>query len=176
MHYKMLSIDPGLSTTGWALFEVNEIMEEGKYIESGIILRPRKKCDWMFRLEWVVANICAMVELAGITKVVIERPQVFMSGKGQAAGNAGSILKLTGLVYTIYGSLGLVGISGGKVVKAGVDVMLVGVSKWKGQTPKRITQRRIMKHWRVLCEDHNEADAVGIGDWYIRKHLEYLPI
>lgn len=161
--YKVLCIDPGLKTTGWALFKVNDLHDEGRYIESGVIVRPRQKCDWMFRLDNVRLKIRNIVEAKKATKVVIERPQVFLSGKGQAAQNSSAILKLTGLVFAIYGTL------------SEVDVMLVGVTKWKGQTPKRITQRRIMKHWKVLCKDHNEADAVGIGDWFIRKYLQLEP-
>ncbi|KKK77481.1 hypothetical protein LCGC14_2853180, partial [marine sediment metagenome] len=52
-----------------------------------------------------------------------------------------------------------------------VEVTLVPVPKWKGNVPKEITMDRSRKHWGWRGEDHNEGDAVGIGDWYFRKYL-----
>ena len=61
-------------------------------------------------------------------------------------------------------------------IEGGVAVELVPVRDWKGSVPKHITLKRIQRAWGWRGMDHNIADAVGIGDWYIRKQLKFEAI
>jgi len=62
-----------------------------------------------------------------------------------------------------------------KIAKSKVTVMLVPVNKWMGNRPKHVTKKRVEKHWNLTRADHNETDALGIGDWFVRKVLRYTP-
>jgi len=98
-------------------------------------------------------------------RVLIEEPRLFLSTrKGQAASNSSAILKLVAMVYCMAGALKALFTE---------NVVLVPVQQWKGNVPKEITQKRVLKHWGCKSGDDNITDAVGIGDWYIRKQLGY---
>ena len=57
------------------------------------------------------------------------------------------------------------------------EVTLYPVSVWKGTTPKEITQKRMTRYWgwdpNAKGSSHDEADAIGIGDYHIRRVLQY---
>lgn len=169
--YKILCIDPGLYVLGWAVFEIDEAKHTGRYICSSVIkYKPSyPKKDWLDKVSYMVSRVVNLVESYAIDKVVVEQPEVFMGGKGQAASNSGAVMKLTALVFAIKYAV----IYSRKKRKAKV-CQLVSVRKWKGNVPKRITQKRVKKHWGVKVEG-DEGDAVGLGDWYIRSYLGYKP-
>lgn len=168
--YRVLSIDPGTKITGWAVFEVDEIKHAGKYVcSSSIKYKPSyPKKGWLDRIEYMVARMINLVQSYGIDKVVIEQPEVFMRGRGVGASNSGAVVKLAGLVFAMKYAI----IYSRKKRKAKV-CQLVSVRKWKGNIPKEVTQRRIKKHLRLSITENNEADAVGLGSWYIKDCLGY---
>jgi len=156
---RILAIDPGLKKTGWCVFDT----EEG-YVCSSVISVKNRSSDWVQKLDFVVIRVLNLISSYHIGTVIVEQPQLFLSSwKGQAASNSGAVLKLTALVFSIRAAAGL--------YKRRPECVLVTVRKWKGSTPKRITQRRIKRQWGVSPKDDNEADAVGLGSYYLREVL-----
>lgn len=48
----------------------------------------------------------------------------------------------------------------------------IPVKEWKGNTKKKITQRRVRKHLKVPDKlNHNIYDALGIALYYIQKRM-----
>ena len=171
---RLLCIDPSIKAMGWAVF-VDDVTRE--LVACGVVKVTAEMIDDHieevdyedFEPDWIVAADVALNEMVQLTLdhtkpdlVLIEMPWVRGGRVGAAAGNTGAILKLMALVFqlrAVYSQWDL-------------DVTLVPVPKWKGNVPKEITQSRARKYWGWRGEDHNEGDAVGIGDWYFRKYLK----
>lgn len=157
---RLLSIDPSTKTLGWALFDRRNGSADWRLVRSSYI-RRRPKADWMQGIDDMVAQLMGVAKKYGVHVVVIEKPQVFGGNAGVAAANTESVMKLSACVWAIRQAM--------RYVAPVMHVELVNVNKWKGQTPKSVTQMRVRRHWGWDGKDHNEADAVGIGDWWIRK-------
>ena len=157
MKSRFVTIDPGLKHLGWAVFESNK----EKPIASGTLSPPRK-VDWLHRLEWLVEKLSELIKEHDPSLIIIEEPQLFMSSaKGSSASASGSVLKLTALVHSL------------KVLGEWVyacEVKLIKVSRWKGQVPKHIMHKRLgLTEVSEISLD--EADAIALGLWYMRKCL-----
>jgi len=154
MKDRLLAIDPGTRRAGWALFVA------GEYIRSGVVTVTNKELKWLQRLDLITLELISLCRKYSVDKVVIEEPELFIgSVKGRAASNSGSVLKLTGFVYTLRSMC----------VSRRMQVELIPVRKWKGSVPKHITQKRIKKHLGVEITQPDEADAVGLGLYYLRN-------
>ena len=159
----VMAIDPSTKALGWAVFCVDHVNECAEMLGSGGI---GSNCgDWVGNIDFMTVAVWELICKWDVDRAVIELPQHFGSARGTVAGNSSAILKLMACVFSLRQAL----------LEGCVTVELVTVSQWKGQTPKRITQKRVRKHWGWRGEDHNEADAVGIGDWYVRKSLKFVP-
>ena len=166
---KVITIDPATASMGYAVWSVDKRQRTGKLESSGTVVgRHSKKKDgddaWLLNSDAQVAAVLEIVWEMRISKCVIEMPQAFHSERSYAA--MGSIIKLAAFVGALRMALN----------DKDVEVMLATVGKWKGTTPKNVTMQRIRKWWNWQGKDHNEGDAVGIGDWYIRKHLKYSAV
>lgn len=166
---KVLAIDPSMKALGWAL-SVN-----GKLVDKGLIkrksiskkLRPSKKVRrsikyWVAMIDQMINLVSDVIDQVGLPGVVvIELPRTYTRGSiaSQAAKNSGAIEKLVFFVASLRSWF----------MMRDVDVVLVYPAGWKGQVPKRITQRRMMRKYGawVADADHNVVDAVGILDWYL---------
>lgn len=172
----LIAIDPSIRACGYCLMKLKRTTK-GKfcsYMESGNLKTyPVRNQDWVVTMDEMINLVCSMFymtysEVSCIPKcerVVIEIPSQYDSGRGRVARRSGSILKLHAFCYVLRARL--MDCSLGDF-----QVNMVGVSKWKGQVPKRITQNRIDKHWGVRPADHNECDAIGIADYYATKILK----
>lgn len=182
----ILCIDPSIRNLGVAVFSNRKTDRretetgEFKLLSSATIKNPqpkasaREKRERKRRNSWVddTDNMVNKLRQWRINQpyapepdlVLIELPRVFQSEKGLAANNSGSIMKLAFCVAVLRSYFHH---------HTSSKVELIPVNRWKGTVPKHITQRRIKKHWgwQGGKRDHNEADAVGIGDYYIRKVL-----
>lgn len=173
---RVLTIDPSIKKLGWAVFAhgVNTV----RYECSGLLRYSKdwehddpNHPEWISRVDSAVEDVEKLVILHRPVRMLIEQPDIWASGRGEGANNSGSILKLFSLVISLRQ----------RRVDATplIITQLVPVKKWKGTVPKKITQRRILKHWGISMddvEDHNEMDAVGIGDWYFRKFMNFTII
>lgn len=170
--WKTITIDPSIKACGWAIWRYSHTLRYGYHTASGVIKSsppPDELSDdpfaWVNRADRVIRALVHVARKHKAYGALIEHPQVFMSSHGQAASNAGSILKLCGFCHSLRTTLCINSINGRFVL----------VSKWKGNTPKRVTLHRILKRWQVSPADHNEADALGLGDWYLKNVLRYDP-
>jgi len=157
----LYTIDPGLSGTGWARWDV---YREGVALrECGVLSEPKEFAgeDWWLRAWGLTARLTlAMRPVRG--RAYIEFPQ-YMGGsvKGIAASK-GDTLKLAFLVgcYSI------------ALRKRDIDVHLVIPQRWKGQLPKDVVISRVRRELGdELCQQMNIRshawDAVGLGLWAI---------
>jgi len=157
---KLFCIDPSIKALGWAVFE-----DDGLWVldESGVLTFGKADGDWQERVKVSAERVYDLAVEYGISagdRCVIEHPQVLGGARGEAASNTGATLKLMAQAWTLR-----------TVMEEclAVETVMVHPTEWKGNAPKEVTQRRVRRHWRWTGEDHNEADAVGIGDWYLRK-------
>lgn len=102
--------------------------------------------------------------VGGIRRAIIELPMVMHSPGGHGALLGGAITKLFYCVG-LYGGL----LAGRCYIRVGY----IPVHTWKGQLPKQLTTQRVNRkyhttfNWRT--KEHNIADAVALGDWYLTK-------
>lgn len=184
----VLCIDPSVKDLGFAWFDVKLTLKKarlrgsGHYrcrgmdggVDAGWDERIDESVEWLYRT--VLRELDERASMIGIAdrgqgklwKVVMEMPQPFgggVGGRGDAAKNTGATLKLMAQVWAMRQMLLDFDLTG--------SVKLVEPSVWKGQKDKEVTMRRNRRHWKWEGSNHNESDAVGIGDWYIRKFLEF---
>lgn len=161
----ILCIDPGTRKMGMAEFKVNHKTRTAKLTAYFVVLIPKSKGEWRDRIDMMANEAVQFCNEHKPHIVLIEEPQLFLStAKGRAASNSGAVLKLVAMAYCMAGALGALFTE---------KVIMVPVRKWKGNVPKEITQKRVAKYWHCKSGDDNITDAVGIGDWYIRKQLGY---
>lgn len=146
---KWMTIDPGISGTGFACFDRRRLLEWGNIYSTANTWERRSKAI-ITKISWK--------EYQGCERMYCEWPSNFQgTGKGQAAINSGSILKLAFLI--------------GGICEKFDDVRLVPVQSWKGQLPKEIVQRRAEVFFQKKGFKSHAADAVGIGQWAIQSGL-----
>lgn len=140
----LLSIDPGIDT-GWAVWAAT-----GSLVTCG--LGPPSNNT-----------------LHGIREAVIEKPQVYVRGKG----DPNDLITLAILV----------GQYKERLEKAHVPVTLVIPHTWKGNVPKSIHNDRVLGKLTVLeralytqsvlslavSKRHNVIDAIGLGLWLLKR-------
>lgn len=154
MHPRYLvAIDPGLSGTGWALWDRNVLHTVGT-------LYPGRDDETWDEAGRILASrlSVALIDLLGTAsaELHIEFPMLMESIAGIAANRGGGMLKLAYLVGCI------------TMLPIWTDVHLVTPLQWKGQLPKTIVQDRITATLGAeRCEQLNIRshawDAVGIG-------------
>lgn len=108
----------------------------------------------------------AVCNLDKESTVVIEKPQLWGAYKSVASMHSGDLLGLHLLVGALYWW----------AVERFEShrVYLIPVSEWKGQLPKKITQKRMEKRYGVKFSTDDEADACGLGTHYL-THINDLP-
>ena len=93
-----------------------------------------------------------------LEKVYCEMPSFFVTNRGMVAAESGSLIKLTYFV----------GLLAGMFQEKNVLFEVVQIQQWKGQLPKEVVKKRILK---VLgssaCSEFrlDVWDAVGMGLW-----------
>lgn len=158
------AIDPSIKALGWALVRGSVVIASGVIKErrarrGGRGGRGAKKVPVADRVARMVDLVDAVFDNGGQLKagdkVVIECPEIYGSGKGVVANASGSVLTLASVAWGLWGHFRAYGIL----------VVMARPREWKGNVPKEIMQRRIKRRLGWVPEDHNEADAVGIGLW-----------
>ncbi|NJN63553.1 MAG: crossover junction endodeoxyribonuclease RuvC [Acidobacteria bacterium] len=158
----LLAIDPGLRTTGWALFE--EIGGHSLLMQTGISRSSAKTLDEVAR-----AHDENIPRLTSIDRVVVEQMQVYSIQKSK--GDPADLVNLSLL--------------GGYLAKGrGARSTYVDPGSWKGQRPKDaieplvkkyLTEAEVMRMDSYLAPIkaksllHNAYDAVGIGLWALGR-------
>ena len=164
----LFAVDPSIKAMGFAVFFSYAAKRQLKH--SAVIHPPNKakSLGWVERLDLMVSQLTDLMDYwidhydvePTIITVAIELPDY----RTEAAANSGSIEKLVACVFTIRA-----------ICQArGYTPLLFPVRVWKGNVPKSVTQRRIIRDWGWTGTDHNEADAVGIGSFAIANRSRGL--
>lgn len=153
---KWMTVDPGISGTGWAVFRDAKLHKWGviRSYEPTWTSKAKDIVKQLRALEWKYLRDAEQ----RYKTVYCEWPSNFTgSAKGLAALNSGSILKLSYLI--------------GKISSLPVYLKLVSVQQWKGQLPKEVTKARAEKYFKRTGFKSHDADAVGIGQYVLEKGL-----
>ena len=142
---RYVTVDPGLSGTGWAAWT-----EHWELIGHGVI-RPPRKCP--------NRNVCLskllykFVKKYGPNKFWIEYPKKFDSAKGDMVAARGDLVKLAALVGHFEAYL----------VSKKMKVEMLDVNIWKGQMPKEAVMHRIKRILPGIKPVSHDWDAIGMG-------------
>lgn len=131
---KWVSIDPGSAGSGYAIWNDEELIKWGNYYNN------------------ILDNISQLIIQNGIKQAYIEKPQYMESNIGFAAARSDALVKLSmfcGALENMLKNLDL-------------RVEWVPIIKWKGNQPKKIAQKKILKKIKVNAKGHC-IDAIGIG-------------
>lgn len=148
----LIFIDPGISGTGYAVWEKEFF---SIYAASGV--QPKHyglihKID----VEVQLKEFKELIKMLSPCKVYIE-DAAFMTGsvKGQAAARTGSVVKLAQYIGRL------------QQICADLDceAELISVMKWKGTLPKKVVWDRIFKVLPDLKAKSHALDAIGLGLW-----------
>jgi len=157
---KIISIDPGLEKVAFAVWD-----DAGKLRSAGLVIYrhgPGKE-----RVEkW--RNIAEATALTtglsmGDNRLVAEIPQVYQDKKT----DPNDLIDLAGIVGALAGKL------------SGTVEWSPLPREWKGQIPKEITQKRVLKRlaademeriqWPIKSLAHNVYDAIHLGLVYLER-------
>lgn len=154
----LVSIDPGVNGTGYALWDEDRDLMYARTIHP---LTKEKK--WALRarsisLAFHHALHCTGID--GIDTVIIESPTLFGGAKGHAVAASGDLVKLamiTGMLLEV-------------CFNEKLKPILTTPYEWKGQLPKSVCERRIRNRLgdafpKERLSSH-AIDAIGIGLWY----------
>jgi hypothetical protein len=160
------TIDPGLDGTGWALWSGKDFGNLVTPIASGgmrpVWTNPEgEELPWQYCVAQfasrIVNDLRNRFSKRDVGLFYIEEPAFMEGGKGMVTARSGALLKL----MSLYGAL--LGVASGPGC---FHVVPVRVAEWKGQTPKEIIARRVLKrlpNLSLATKASHEMDAVGIG-------------
>lgn len=173
---KILSIDPSIQHAGYAIFSFrkkipitilrNTIKTHPSYelIAYDAIKNYTSNLNWIYKMDYMISKFLALCDMASPTHIIIEQPECYTSPRGSASLASGAIPKLFSFVFSLRQAL-----LSGNIPRA--NIILVTVSRWKGQCPKDITMKRMLTKYNLSYNDvrgdHNITDAIGLGDWYM---------
>lgn len=165
----ILALDPSILHLGWAAM-YNPISGESTVLyQYGTIIAPPELKDKplierahsMLREVSSIRRAIDNGKEMSITKIIIEKPEPWGSYKSLASSRSGSLEMLTIFTGILAGwGLSHLGENG---------VVFIKVSQWKGQLPKHVTKKRMEKKYPVTFKTTDEADAAGLGDWYLTR-------
>lgn len=155
---RLLAIDPGINSTGWAFWEkpTRSLFPD----EYGLVQAPLGGTwhDRALSNAKVIAENLRFGWLGPHLEVFCEFPAFFASSGGVASAATGSVHKLAFQV----------GVYAQVFASRGSSFTPVGVNEWKGQLPKDVVCRRVEKILGPRAGREFRADtwdAVGIGLW-----------
>lgn len=141
-----LTIDPGISGTGWAEFVDNKLEEWG--------IITSNKGHWTRKSKHICSKLYLVMGYAD--HIFIEWP----SFQTVAAQNTGSIIKLAYFIGKLTSRCEIL---------ENIPYTLIPVSQWKGQLPKEVTQKRAEKFFKRKGFHSHAADAVALGAYLIKE-------
>lgn len=150
----VVGIDPSIKKLGWSIF-INK-----KLICYGTIIADEEdnKMSIENRVQLSVARLANILPSSKYKQIwVVEEPAMFSSSTSLAATFNNSLKKLLLTVGAI--------IWHGFLIKA--NIRMAPVAAWKGNLPKEVTTRDMERKYGVKFKHHDEADAVGLADWFI---------
>ena len=141
-----LTVDPGISGTGWALWN-----DQWGFVKADNIF-ARKRDNWVDAALEIEYELKKVIAKNHVTWGAIEFPKYFDSVGGNMIAKRGDLLKLTFLVGMLYSSF--------------EECQIVPVNTWKGNLQKEVVIGRIgnrLSQETCMKLDKHMWDAVGIG-------------
>lgn len=178
----VVAIDPSIRVTGYSVFYSVRKREDGsrkfRLIRSGLLCPFRRpwygrkdiwpKWDVVYdRIDVITKGVTprSLPKSPGLVQVIVEQPVVMLgSRRGRAAANSGDLVCLAACAASVRQH----------TRNCGAFTKMIPVQQWKGNLPKAITRQRMRREWAIPRDmDHNEVDAIGLGDWAI--HCMFAP-
>ena len=161
---RILSLDPSYepNNMGYAWFAE----EEGKIYLQKWGTAPSTVSKGATLLEkWhdalgSITRLTAGREL--IDYVAIEMPQTWGTYRSAMSSSSGVLHNLFFLVGMIYENMR----------SQNFNPVLLTTAEWKGQLPKKVTKERMEKRFGIKLATLHEADAVGIGAFFLDQLLK----
>ena len=144
MRLNRITIDPGISGTGWAVWDRN-----WKLLKHGVIFAS-SALSWEPKTMQITDRLYDVCIRHNVSEMHIEYPAVFGGAGGAMVAGKGDIVKLAFFVGHVCAGLQ-------------VPFHLVEVRQWKGQLPKDVVIRRIKKILPDVKATSHDWDAIGIG-------------
>jgi hypothetical protein len=159
-----LAVDPGLRTCGVALFEQDTLYRA--WLSRNPLRTERGPEAWESMSRAVVKDLITYAPKRGrlVKRLVLEVPQIYWGGR--RGGRAADLIELAGVVGAVAAATPV------------LERAFYLPRQWKGQTPKDVHNRRVMKRLRdgedarivrpkAAALLHNVIDSIGLG----MKHL-----
>jgi len=149
-----MTIDPGLSGTGFALWDLEQWKEQIILSKKSIYkIHPITNGN-IYREDKIVFVLEKLIMKYNIVEVYIEQAS-FMgtTAKGQMVAGKGYLVKLAGFIGRITDTF----------KRYNVKVELVPVMKWKGTMTKDAVIKRICKRVGDIEANSHAWDAIGVG-------------
>jgi len=154
-----MSIDPGVSGTGVAVWELNDYEEEKELPIKTYSFFYKTKNEYMDKLDLIIFT-------HNIKECICENAAYFQGDvRGQVTATTGKLIKLAQFI----GSIEEV------CRRQNVKIDLIPVVKWKGQLPKHVTTRKVLEYlldcpYNPKKPSHSHVfDAIALGMWKLGK-------
>lgn len=147
---KILSIDPSTTSCGYAVFDNNELTD------WGVISNTSK--EPLIRSEHI-SNALHFV-------MVTEQPHMIICEYPHKGGIGAKTMSIAALFH-------FCGMIHGMAKSSKLPIKFVEPSKWKGNIPKAVHQKRILPELEkkygieLVGESNDIVDAIAIGDWFL---------
>ena len=157
---RAVSVDPGVNALGWALWDTSEWFELVAPLSCGVIQCGRRRLmDWEEKVRALSKQfVCDVWSQHSLARLDVEMPEHRSGPVGAAAAGRGDVAALAFAV----------GVLAQMAYADGAAFMPWPVSRWKGQLPKDVVERRIERAIGLrACDDSkimsHAVDAVGVG-------------
>jgi len=140
----ILTIDPGKSGTGYALWDYN--LFKNKPEECGPVLTKSMSKHILTKIHFAIVKY-------NVIEGYMENQHYMETGKGSVCASGGGLVKLCQFAGQIIGLFN----------QYHLPIHLVDVQKWKGTLNKDIIKHRILKRLPNCKASNHSWDAVGIG-------------
>ena len=161
----ILAIDPSINFLGYSVFDREEYdknKEKKKHPNPILSKLLTSKELGVLKANYIIKSKAMFEHLRGIQKVfggcdiILEIPE-YQGDSSYMARESGSVEKLTFLCGML----------------CSLDYVITYTpTQWKGQVPKDVMQKRLSRYITevdMLKLNHNIADAVGIGYYYLTR-------
>ena len=145
---KTLSIDPSSTATGWAVWDGNILKSHG-------VIRPKKKYDADERSRLTVTAISDLLYAYEIGQAIYEEAQkIDAYGRKNIHIYKKAVRRVMARLVSELGE---------------ENVYPIDPQGWKGNVKKAHTIRIVNLTYGLELTDDNEADAIGIGQWFLKR-------
>ena len=139
-----ISIDPGVSGTGYAIWT-----DDGVLKEWGNIYPDAADQTFDTRARSITKKLRVIALRCKISDCYIELPALHSSEGGAVTARSGALVKLAFMVGMVYSMF--------------QKSHLIPVADWKGSLPKEVVASRVRKQFPGKAIVNHSVDAVGIG-------------